>query len=173
MIITLQDLKTYLNITDTSKDDLLNFYVDWINKFIKSYTWRNIEAQDYEETFNGDWTFLYLVKNYPINSIAKIENKEWDTREEINYKWYMEEIGEIYFDTLLIKWINNYKVSYNWWYETIPWDLKLAWLKLAGKLYNKADWIKQESNAGDSITFTSEIDMEIQSILDNYKLYNV
>lgn len=176
-MITLTELKTYLWITTTSQDDLLNLLKDWAIKFIKTYIWREIEAIDYIEYKDWNWQ-TELLLNYPVNTLTSISLNTWtlnipvwEVVEATNYK-LSNEIWKVFFVSYLSRWFWNYKVIYNAWYTTIPWDLKLACLKLASKYYNTrtSDWISWESVNWDSINFwTTDIPKDIAILLNSYR----
>ena len=167
-MITLAELKSYLWITDDTQDDIIQIYVDSANEYITNYIWRNITQADYTEYEDWDWQRTIILKNYPVNSITSFQVNSWTIetpeREDVDdYKLVPEE-GKIFLTFYLNRWFQNYKIEYNAWYDTIPWDLKLAWLKIAWSYYNDSDWIKTESVAWDSITFWRENDLNILNL---------
>lgn len=177
MIITLSELKSYLGITDSSEDTVLQIFVDSANEYIKKYLWRNIAKDDYTEYKWWDWQRIILLDNYPVNSIDKfeknewtIDNPDWQSVDAWDYE-LVPETGKLFLKFYTRRWFQNYKIVYNAWYDTIPSDLKLAWLKIAGNYYNSksSDWIDRESVAGDSITYWKWESSEVFRILNLYK----
>lgn len=178
MIITLSELKNYLWITSEEQDLLLNIFIDSANDFVENYIDRKIWQANYTEFFDWNWQRELLLNNYPVNNITSFQiNKgsldipEYEDIEPSSYK-LSPKVWKIFLNFYQIRGFQNYKVIYNAWYDPIPWDLKLATLKLASWYYNKrtSDWIKWESVAGDSLNFDiSEIASDILVILNNYR----
>ena len=178
MIITLAELKAYLWITDTTQDTLLNILLSSANDFIENYIGRKIWVDDYTEYKDGDWQRVILLDNYPANTITSFQVNNWTIEtpifEDIDPNSYKlsPNLWQVFLTFYKRRGFQNYKIVYNAWYSTIPWDLKLAALKLAAWYYNKrtSDWIKSESVAWDSIWFdTTEISNDVLIILNNYR----
>ena len=178
MIITLSEFKAYLWITDSSQDTLLDILLNSANDFVESYIGRQIAEATYTEYKDGDGQRIILLDNYPVNTITSFQvNKgtiETPDFEEIDANSYKlsPKIWQLFLTFYKRRGFQNYKIDYNAWYDPIPWDLKLATLKLAAWYYNKrtSDWVKSESVAGDSIGFdTTEISNDVLVILNNYR----
>ena len=178
MIITLSEFKDYLWITDTSQDALLNILLNSANDFVESYIGRKIAEATYTEYKDWDGQRIILLDNYPVNTITSFQFNKWTIEtpdfEDIDENSYKlsPKIWQIFLTFYKRRGFQNYKIVYNAWYDPIPWDLKLATLKLAAWYYNKrtSDWVKSESVAGDSIGFdTTEISNDVLVILNNYR----
>ena len=178
MIITLSELKAYLWIIDTTQDTLLTILVNSANDFVENYIDRKIAQANYTEYFDWNAQRELLLSNYPVNSITSFKINIWTLEtpvyEDIEANTYKlsPKVWKIFLNFYQKRWFQNYEVIYNAWYATIPWDLKLATLKIASWYYNKrtSDWIKSESVAWDSIWFdTSEISSDTLVILNNYR----
>ena len=178
MIATLAQFKNYLWITGTTEDVILQLLIDSSNQMIETYIWRNIEQDDYIEFIDWNAQKEILLENYPVNTLDSIEINTWTLADPVratiqptSYKLSPKD-WKIFLLFLLERWFQNYKITYNAWYDPIPADLVLASLKLASKYYNtkEADWIKGETNNWDRIDFDiSEIPNEILAILNNYQ----
>lgn len=177
MIITLAELKSYLGVTDTSQDDVLNIFLDSANDFVEAYVGRNIEADDYTEYKDWDGQRYILLENYPVNTITSFQVNQWtlDTPDyqDVDASEYKlsPKLWKIFLTFYKERGFQNYKIEYNAGYTTIPGDLKLATLKLAGSYYNgkNSDGVQRETVAGDSITFESQqVSNDVLAILNNY-----
>lgn len=178
MIISLSELKAYLWITTTDQDTLLNIFIDSANDFVETYIWRELTSQEYTEYKDWDWQRIILLENYPVTTISSFQYNQWTIDEEdfvdvddSTYK-LSPKIWKIFLTFYQRRWFQNYKIVYTAWYSTIPWDLKLATLKLAAWYYNNktSDWIKSETVWWDSITFdTTDISNDVLVILNNYR----
>ena len=178
MIIELSEFKAYLWITDTSQDTLLEILLNSANDFVESYIGRQIAEATYTEYKDGDGQRIILLDNYPVNTITSFQVNKWTIEtpefEDIDANSYKlsPKIWQLFLTFYKRRGFQNYKIVYNAWYDPIPWDLKLATLKLAAWYYNKrtSDWVKSESVAGDSIWFdTTEISNDVLVILNNYR----
>ena len=178
MIIELSEFKAYLWITDTSQDTLLEILLNSANDFVESYIGRKVWADDYTEYKDGDGQRIILLDNYPVNTITSFQVNKWTIEtpefEDIDANSYKlsPKIWQLFLTFYKRRGFQNYKIVYNAWYDPIPWDLKLATLKLAAWYYNQrtSDWVKSESVAGDSIGFdTTEISNDVLVILNNYR----
>lgn len=180
-MITLDELKRYLWIEDNSQDVLLQEIIDWVTAYIESYTWRNLSIQDYDKKYNWNWERIFILPNFPVNSITEIKyrnNTDFSapTYTLIETKDYSFNTSwEIFFNFNLIRWFNVLEIKYNAWYDPIPEDLKLACKMLCWLSYNtkNTNWVKSESVEWVSIVFsdTSSETIKANIILDNYKNY--
>lgn len=178
MIVNLTEFKSYLWITDTSQDTLLNILLDSANDFVESYIGRELTAQAYTQYQDWNWQREIILDNYPVNSITSFKLNEWTLDvpdyQPVDASTYKlsPKVWTILLNFYMRRWFQNYEIVYNAWYTTMPWDLKLATLKLAAWYYNKrtSDWIKSETVAWDSIWFdTTEISNDVLIILNNYR----
>lgn len=170
----LETLKLYLWITWDDKDDLLELFINSSISIIETYIGRKIEADDFVETFNWTKQPYLLVRNYPIIEINEI--KEWDRVLSSDEYIIEADKGKINFNFLTQRGFQNYEVDYRGWFETIPWDLQMAIIKMSARYYQTiwTDWIKSETVNGDSLAFdTTQIANDVKLILDNYRDLNV
>lgn len=75
-MITLTDIKNYLNITVTTYDNILNDLIGGAVSKAEDYCDRNFQSQEYTELLDGNGLDFIFVKNYPITDITSIEY--WD-----------------------------------------------------------------------------------------------
>ena len=71
-LTTLADLKTYLGITDTSEDDLLNLLIADADAAILGYLDRAIEQASLTEYYSGDGTTNLLLQQRPVTTITSV-----------------------------------------------------------------------------------------------------
>lgn len=69
-VITLDDAKSVLGITDTSKDALLQSYVDGVTPVVE-YLSSDIDQTDYTETYDGGRVQIMLL-HYPVISVSSV-----------------------------------------------------------------------------------------------------
>ncbi|MCY6957883.1 head-tail connector protein [Clostridium brassicae] len=147
-LVTLEELKQWLNIdqSDTSKDIILNIYINGVSEMIIGMIGRNILAEDHIEKYAGTNSNALILKNYPINSVTSIKYiidnavyRELDSTEyDINSKsgiLYKDLVwGKIGGSSLMSQRINyprrHIRIEYNAGYAEVPADLKLLALQL-------------------------------------------
>jgi len=71
-LTTLADLKTYLGITDSSEDDLLNLLIADADAAILGYLDRAIEQATLTEYYSGDGTTNLLLQQRPVTAITSV-----------------------------------------------------------------------------------------------------
>lgn len=147
-LVTLEVTKQWLeiDIADTSKDLILNIYIDGISETILDLIGRDIIAQDYVEKYAGTNSNALILKHYPINTVTAVkyvldgvvqqtlDNESYD----INYKsgilyndlaWWKQ--GRSNYMSSKINFPRRHiRVEYNAGYNEIPADLKLLTLEL-------------------------------------------
>jgi len=158
MLTTLENLKTYLGITDQSEDAKLTKILESADRFVKNYCRRNFEYGAYDELvyfYKG----LGFVKETPVESIQTVETLEGNT---LNV--YKEDGGII---TLQEKFTGRAIVSYFGGYKEIPGDLELAVLRLCEYFYLKPEGITMRDIPAGRLQFGDLSD--VLSILDKYR----
>lgn len=158
MLTTLENLKTYLGITDQSEDAKLTKILESADRFVKNYCRRNFEYDAYDELvyfYKG----LGLVKETPVESIQTVETLEGNT---LNV--YKEDGGII---TLQEEFTGRAIVSYLGGYKEIPGDLELAVLRLCEYFYLKPEGVTARDIPAGRLQFGDLSD--VISILDRYR----
>lgn len=165
----LEEIKIFLNITDDSKNSLLEIWKIEAKEFIKSIIWDFEEKNKMEIFLSKKWKAFIPGINLKI---VKIEKNSW-TLLNPSYK----EVSEHRFLNWVLYLAFNWeiRVFYSVGYKDIPDDIKMA-IKLYIK--DKFDFengkIKKEVVDGDSIEF--ELDKTtkntINSLIGKYKSYD-
>lgn len=155
-------VKTYLGITVTTWDAILDVLVTQASKAIERYCYRVFAAASYTEYYNGNNNQRLCLRQYPVNSITSIHDdtdREFAAVDLIATTDYTFDTnsGIVYFDGVtLTKGLRNIKVVYNAGYSTIPEDLVLACYKLIGGAFNKRKSDGQASDALGNVSFSYE-----------------
>lgn len=153
-ICEIEEVKEWLGIKedDTSKDTILNIYIEGISEMIFGMIGRDILAQDYIEKYPGTDTNSLVLQHYPVNEVKSIKyvsnNTVIDILEKEEYE-VNKKAGILYKDfawwqvggnNLMSNGIcfpkRHIKVEYNAGFEKIPADLKLLFLELLQQQYN-------------------------------------
>jgi len=141
-LITLSELKTYLRITDTEDDTLLQNLIDETEAQIKKYVNNAIEEQtDITEYFNIDsYQKEIILQYFPVSNVSVYED---DTLLDSDTEYTLDSDAGIiqkyygYFS----KGIKTVKVIYTAGYSTIPDDIKLAVKIQSAFYYQRKDQI--------------------------------
>ena len=191
-ITSVATLKTYLDISGTTQDSLLELLIKSVTDLVQSYCNRAFVQIAYtQEEYDGTGTKELLLNNYPIKTsagftlernVATNNSDSWETVDAEDY-FVDAERGIVTKLTNFWQAKNKYRVTYTAGYDktadtTIlawPADLELACINLAAILYTrrKAMGIKNESVGDFSVTFSDalEEDPSIKTTLDKYKRY--
>lgn len=186
--VTLEETKASLKIdsTDVEDDTLIISIISGISKLLQNQIGRNLLASDYTENCKGSNSQYLMLKNYPINSVARIaiDNDEM----VLNEITIEEDHGMLYRDNgwaqtggsnYMHSRVNlpkrNIEVTYNAGFKTIPEDLKLLTICLIKDYYSlsasKGQTIKKYSISDISIEYGNEIALNVtqKMILDSYR----
>jgi len=156
----------------------LTILLDSANDFVESYVSRELESDTRTEYHDGNAQREVMLDVYPATSITSFEKNVgtldapvWEAVPASTYKLSPKD-GKVFLLGYSYRGFQNYKIVYVGGYATMPGDLRLATLKLAGSYWNKrtSDGIKKEGVAGDSLEFdTSEVSSDVMIILNSYR----
>lgn len=185
-LVTLSETKTYLDISSSDFDTVLENLIDGVTDFVESQIGgRRIAQESYSnEEYDIDGRFIFL-KQWPVDSdstftverrTGALDNPNWETKTEgKDYEPYYE---EGYIDFFVPETARKlYRVSYTAGYDPIPNDLKMLAWKLIGQVFNKrtAEGLKSEDAGSWSVSFLTmtEKDPIVRQTLDAYKRWMV
>lgn len=189
-ITTLELVKEFLGITDTSKDTFLRHLITRASRFIKTYTGREYASTTYtEEVHSGNGYQKLYLDHYPIISVTEV--KEDDVALDSDEYEILSEEGAIFreagwtggslamADTLSTEpdpyaETRNLKVTYTAGWASIPDDIVQACLQLVALWYtgaNSAGIERETTPGGYSVTYGKAVGVpdDIKLILDQYK----
>lgn len=183
MLATRDEVKTYLGISGSSEDALIDQLLAGTDAWIKRYLGRDIEAANYIEQVDGSGAPIQILKQYPIISVTSVYDDTArafgsDTLlvENTDFLVYKEEgYLEIIDGGDFVEGQKNVKVSYRAGYETadIPKDLKQAEIELVANEYRRkeTEGVKAMTVGAFSVSYDSTETMpsEIKAVLDSYK----
>lgn len=137
-LITTEDAKLFLGIEESESDTAIAQLIPkaeaLFNSLIKVDSF-NIWSKNEIAIFNQKTNSVRL-KNFPVNNILSIDGVSYAWQERQDYIISKNEVKFINPDFLDKIKCGRIKLSYTYWYETIPEDLKLAILILVSWLYN-------------------------------------
>lgn len=162
-LVSLADMKTYLGLTTTTNDTLLNLLIINCSDFINHYVNRRLEAADYKQLYSGNGNVELMLDNYPINTVDVLsqeldnENEEYDNPITAS-KIYRDSSGMItLFDDIFSKGHVNIYVEYNAGYTVIPKGIEMIAMDLIAKKFKDAEsghfGIAQKNVMGENVSF--------------------
>lgn len=188
-MITLEDLKLYLQIAADEQNGFLQKCINNAERYIYSYCNRKFIAGSYTEPikiFRDElWNNFFYVRVIPITTVTKIEylsdDNTWTELTDPSIGILSDE-GKIFIDDDL----STYKmarVTYTGGYaiDDIPFDLQQACIMLSASYYfesgqgekrlgiNARNWNSQVSEGA---TY-KDVEEKANKILDKYRLYNI
>lgn len=183
-LTTLTEVKTYLEIDDTSQDSFLERLINSISDFVEEYCNRSFGKSDYTEDYHGDGDKKLFLNQYPVNSVTKVT---LNNDEVTDYKI----IGErtLHRDKTWISKRDEYyniQVEYNAGYvlpkddtteepRTLPYDLEDVVIEMvAMKYWAKLDerkGLKDQDQGKVSYSYITDKDLlpEHRTVLQRYK----
>jgi hypothetical protein len=174
MLIESDKVKSYLGISDSSYDSLLNDLCAGVSKFIADFLDRDIEQGTTTEYLDGADTLV--LKNYPLLSVTSVKynagtqaHPVWYTIDPVNYVVYKLE-GKIMTMKGLVRGFQNIEVVYEAGFETIPEDIVMVAMQLVAKMFEtrKAQGKLKEFLGGAQIDWKDELTVEQKQILAGY-----
>lgn len=144
MLVTLADMKTYLNISDNSQDTFLTQQLNLFSEAIEGYCNRIFLAADYVQTFypqDYKWIFQRRLPLYhfPLNTVASID-EDGTVLADTEYRLhkptgFVDGLEGKYFLGCIKKTIVTYNAGYI--YANLPKPLQNVVYALVQEAYNK------------------------------------
>lgn len=150
---TRDNVKTFLGITSSTDDTLIDSILDRTTLMIKRYCGRDLEQTTYtDERHDGDGIDdSLLLRNWPIISVASVYDDPdrlftSDSLLTANEDYVVQSSGDTdnpgvirRIDSVWLKGIQNIKVAYTAGYTTTPVDLVQAQVDWTSFLYKNRD----------------------------------
>jgi hypothetical protein len=199
-LTTVARLKTYLDITGTSKDTLLSMIIIGTSSFFERVSGRSFGRQAVsQEVYNGKGTHSLVLRRFPIDTAQTFtlerrdnylnESDSWETVDSEQY-FVNAKSGIIKGTTGFYAGNLNYRVTYTGGFylpsdsefqdgtdddKDLPYDVELAVLKLCAYEYTKRKSVGVQSERVRDMQIVYmkavEQDKDIQNILQHYKTY--
>lgn len=184
MLCSLATVKTYLGITDTSKDDLLTLMIKQISSQIENYLGYSLSRKENTELHSVNNEQLLLLDNQPIQSVESVKVKETEITDFKLIEKYTKVgmlyrglgwCGDVYtrgmtydvvsgYYEIEVKYTSGYYLPNDTGYvegnpASLPFEIMSACLMGVSELFNVrmngAEGIKAHSEGGISDTFGS------------------
>lgn len=193
-LTTLAHLKSYLNLSVSTHDTLLEDFVDRATDLFENFTNRKLKARDYHyDSGDGDYDSdngimdgndrdMISLPQYPVNSITtlRINTTSIDERTSIYAcGWVIQDkaAGIVALSCYLFtKGLKNIDFAYNAGYSTVPEDLEQACIELAAWMFKQSTpgsallGESSKSFPDGSISFiVKELLPQVKMVLEKYK----
>ncbi len=177
MLLSNEDFKAYVGLNSNDFDEVIDVLISGAVKWIEIVINNKITEGEGVEYFDGDEIVneIFLSNNLNLKELTVEYESDgnWIMLPGDDYVFYDDQ-GVVKLDYVKSG-ERNYKVSYKAGFtdQDVPDDLKLAILKLTGRLWNKrkSDGIKMEELADASVDWESQLTPEITAVLNKYKRY--
>nr|BDD47302.1 hypothetical protein 5 [bacterium] len=192
-LTTLVNLKSFMNITVSDNDTLLENCIDRATGYFETYTRRKLKARDYSydsdaAAYDADNAIMdgndqdqMVIPQYPLNSLTtlRINETEIEARSGVYSLGYiLDKAGGIIrlSGYLFTKGLANIELAYNAGYSTVPDDLEQAAIEHAAWLFKQSTpgssllGISSKSLADGTVSYSAkEILPEVRMVLEQYK----
>lgn len=178
------DTRSYLGYTNTNKDEQIKLFINMATDFIESHCGRRFKNTTYtNQVFSGNGEKEILLDQYPITAFVSLEkngaidnSSSWETVDSADY-WRVDTEGKLIGYSRFATGVRNYRATYSAGYDTIPYDLQFACMKMVEMLFrdNIAQGLSSERLGDHTVTFakSSEEDPTMKKVLDKYKKPNL
>ncbi len=187
-LITLQDAKTFLNISDASYDGILSQLINGCSSWIAQHLGRELVSASRVHYFNGDGESDLILPFYPVTSITSIYEdslRAWDSTSLVDSDDYIisKQIGRVICTNNKSTWTPgnaNIKVTYVAGYTVgvdVPHGLRLAVKRIVQQHYvqgytqGKMD-LSSEGVGDATTTFRPDaIPRDVMSMIEMFRSY--
>lgn len=159
MIATLDDVKSFLKITNTDEDAYLTQLLEGVDKYVKQYCGKEFETGTHEALVWVEDETGFLPDT-PVTDVTSVVNESGTELTTYTYTPY----GAIKVDG-----VNHELLVVTYTGGSTPEDIKLAVLRMVEYLYQKAEAIHSQSFEGVNVSF-SEVPNFVREVLDNHKI---
>ena len=196
-LVILANVKTFLGINNSEKDDLLNLLIDQASAFVETKTQRKFESAVYtQEEYDGTGNRELALKHFPITTFTLFEvnnasdnSDDWSTVDSNNY-WVDDETGIITKTSSFLEWDprnhegladdaifslgkNRYRATYTAGYASVPDDIQYVCMAMISYVMTRRKnmGIKSETLGDHTVTFESSLlnDSTIKDVLGGYR----
>jgi len=186
-LITLDNLKEVLGITDNTQNSLLTNIINRATDIIESYCGnRRFASTTYtNQEYDGTGTCFINARHYPITAMTAYEKNQgsagtadWSTLQN-DYIKYIDDghgPGQFYYQMGFVRGVRNYRFSYTAGYTTIPHDLEEACLEICVWIYKDRQNKGMQSESLGEYSYTKQLlkgnvieDLGVDLVLEKYR----
>jgi len=188
-LITLAEAKTYLKITTSGDDTIIEDLIDQISGMVETYLGRRLTIGSLTEYYDGNGTSELILRRYPIVTITSLHIADNNRIFDDNAAIVIADDLIIYTQRGIIRLFNNggafttgranIRVIYDAGWDsvtakTVPHDIQLAVRQYVGQQYMK--YVKRRhdivsQNIGErTTTYVSDpLPKNVKALLDRHK----
>jgi hypothetical protein len=144
MIVNLDIVKKYMNIVDNADDNFITLIINAVNDVIDNSINQNIMAKDVTLNFDGNDSCLYLIPQFPVNSITTLKyrdypNTTWQTlvADSDYYSTTKNGLTELYYSIGFYP-ETEFELAMNTGYVTAPADVQLIAIQMVKNYYDES-----------------------------------
>lgn len=176
-LITLEDLKTYLEKSDDNHDPILEMIINSVSSFFDKYVDFQLKQKTYTDLYlDGNGQEELWLSFYPVASITSLKENDIALTEgtDEDYIQYLEE-GLLVRIGVWLKGRKKIKISCSGGFATIPKDLQLACMQQCAVEFQrltKKEWGETSRSFPDgsvSISIEENLLSYVKEVLDRYR----
>lgn len=166
-LTTLNDVKSWLGLTDGSDDVLLVRLITAASHFMQQFMGRDIVSTTYnDEVYHGNGSAMLTVRQFPIISIAGL------SVDGVAISDFSFDSRNVYLKVPLAIGMGNVKITYTAGFATVPFMLQQAAIELVSLRYREKDRIGHSSKqlGGETVSFiVSDMTASIKTALLDFQ----
>ena len=143
-LVSLVEAKTFLKITATSENSVIEDFINRASIWANDYTGRRLKSRTNSDSYDGDGSDLLLLSDYPVTAISDIRIDD-GTNEGAPESVSSDDISlsslngliKLKNGVMFVKGFLNVSVAYTAGYTTAPETVKEAVLLYVGHLYRR------------------------------------
>lgn len=181
-LVSLAEAKTFLKISASSEDSVIEDFINRASIWANDYTGRRLKSRSNSDVYDGDGSDLLLLRDYPLVSIGDLriddgshEGAPPQTTSDDYTLNLPSGLIKLKNGVLFVKGFQNVDITYTAGYTTAPETVKEAVLLYVGHLYRRqyADqkFGVQSETVGDRTTTYGSDDIipKAKSLLNPYR----
>ena len=139
-LVSLAEAKTFLKISASSEDSVIEDFINRASIWANDYTGRRLKSRSNSDVYDGDGSDILLLRDYPVNAVTSFQIVDEPVPLIIYEDFSLNaENGIIKTKNwrMITKGFQNVTITYTAGYSTPPETLKEAVLLYVGHLYRR------------------------------------
>ena len=139
-LVSLAEAKTFLKISASSEDSVIEDFINRASIWANDYTGRRLKSRSNSDVYDGDGSDILLLRDYPVNAVTLLQIVDEPVPLIIYEDFSLNaENGIIKTKNgrMITKGFQNVTITYTAGYSTPPETIKEAVLLYVGHLYRR------------------------------------
>ncbi|HMX42100.1 MAG TPA: phage head-tail connector protein [Elusimicrobiota bacterium] len=139
-LVSLAEAKTFLKISASSEDSVIEDFINRASIWANDYTGRRLKSRSNSDVYDGDGSDILLLRDYPVNAVTLFQIVDEPVPLIIYEDFSLNaENGIIKTKNgrMITKGFQNVTITYTAGYSTPPETIKEAVLLYVGHLYRR------------------------------------